>query len=520
MKIIKMDAAQEKQLSQSLSDALDRNNLRQHLKRVWVFDKQILVVDFAYRNVHFGFDMTPLSDKKVSIDLIKRDRSQTSFIITSAAQGKDRLTSSSVPDEAVALVVDKAIDLINRIDHHYKAIEDGFALPVSGDMHIHGAKNKAPRADTKPHKVGIFTLPLGRNYGGILQAYALMKTVRDLGCDPILINRRFADKEVLLTPERDENDIIPAITNKIDMEVDLETRSFIENNILPISRPFRTSAELKKNIADYDLHAVISGSDQVWRAKYARGLLKDFFHGYLDPKDRRIKRISYAASFGADQWEFTEEQTKMAARYAKLFDAISVREKSATELCREHLGADARHVLDPTLLQTPECYRLLFADRVKVAPGRRITSYILDANPEKAQFMNKISDQLGMKIVAANRRFDSAGTLTPDRTVEGWLVDFYQADFVLTDSFHGVAFSILFNKPFIVFSNPIRGLARFSSILGLFELEARMVKDVGSADLEALLTPIDWIKVNMRLDELRHQSIEFLRNALEIPPKT
>ncbi|WP_228461941.1 polysaccharide pyruvyl transferase family protein [Paracoccus liaowanqingii] len=143
-----------------------------------------------------------------------------------------------------------------------------------------------------------------------------------------------------------------------------------------------------------------------------------------------------------------------------------------------------------------------------------------DPSPEKAQFMNKVSDQLGMKIVAANRRFDSAGTLTRDRTVEGWLVDFYQADFILTDSFHGVVFSILFNRPFIVFSNPIRGLARFSSILGLFELEARMVKDVGSADHEALLTPIDWIKVNMRLDELRHQSIEFLRNALEIPPKT
>ena len=516
MNNIEINTSQKNQMSQSLSNALDRNNLSQYLKRMWVFNKKTLVADFAYRKVHFGFDMTLLPEENFSVDLVRRDRSQTSFVTTSSTQEKDTLISSAVSDEAVNTIVDKTTNLLNRIDRHYKTIEEKIILSIPDDTHLSMAGNSSNPKNFRNKKIGIFTLPLGKNYGGILQAYALMKTVRDLGCSPVLINRRFAEQEILSPPEKDKNNIISAITNKIDMEEDRETRSFIESNIIPISRSFRTSAELKSNIADYDLHAVISGSDQVWRAKYARGLLKDLFHGYLDPKDQSVKRISYAASFGADEWEFTEEQTKMAVRHIKLFDAISVRENSAVELCREHLGADARHVLDPTLLLTPECYRLLFADRVKVAPGRRITSYILDSTSDKVQFMNKISDQLGMEIIAANSRFDNSRTLIADKSVEGWLVDFYQADFVLTDSFHGVAFSILFNKPFIVFSNPLRGMARFSSILGLFNLENRIVKDVSSQNIEELLYPIDWLKVNMRLDELRHQSIEFLRNALEI----
>ena len=516
MNNIEINTAQNKKLSQSLSDALDRKNLSQYLKRLWVFNKKTLVADFAYRKVHFGFDITLLPKEKFSVDLVRRDRSETSFIITSSAQEKNTLISSAVLDEAVNTIVDKAKDLLNQIDIHYKTIKEKIVLSILDETDISIEGNKSTPKNSRNKKIGVFTLPLGKNFGGILQAYALMKTVRDLGCSPVLINRRFAEQAVLSTSEKSNENIIPAITNKIDMEEYRETRSFIERNIIPISRSFRTSGELKKNIADYDLHAVISGSDQVWRAKYARGLLKDLFHGYLDPKDRGVKRISYAASFGADEWEFTEEQTKMAMRHIKLFDAISVRENSAVKLCREHLDADAQHVLDPTLLLTPECYRPLFADRVKVTPGRRITSYILDSTPDKVQFMDKISDQLGIKIFAANSRHNNSGTLAADKTVEGWLVDFYQADFILTDSFHGVAFSILFNRPFIVFSNPLRGMARFSSILGLFNLENRIVNDVSSANIEELLRPIDWLKVNMRLDELRHQSIEFLRNALEV----
>lgn len=363
MNNIEISTAQNKQLSQFLSDALDRNNLSQYLKKLWVFNRKTFVVDLAYRKVHFSFDMTLLQEENFSVDLVRRDRSKTSFIITSSAQEKDILISNTAPDEAINTIVDKTTDLLNRIDSHYKTIEEKIILSALADTHLSMAENKSNPKNYKNKKIGIFTLPLGKNYGGILQAYALMKTVRDLGCSPILINRRFAEQEILPALEESNNNTIPAITNKIDMEEDRETRSFIESNIIPISRSFRTSAELKKNIADYDLHAVISGSDQVWRAKYARGLLKDLFHGYLEPKDQSVKRISYAASFGADKWEFTEEQTKMAARHVKLFDAISVRENSAVELCREHLEADAQHVLDPTLLLTPECYRLLFADR-------------------------------------------------------------------------------------------------------------------------------------------------------------
>lgn len=143
MNNIEINTAQNKQLSQSLSDALDRNNLSQYLKKSWVFNKKTLVADFAYRKVHFSFDMTLLPEENFSVDLVRRDRSQTSFIITSSAQEKDTLISSAIPDEAVNTIVDKTTDLLNLIDIHYKTIEEKIILSTPDDTHLSIAGNKS-----------------------------------------------------------------------------------------------------------------------------------------------------------------------------------------------------------------------------------------------------------------------------------------------------------------------------------------------------------------------------------------
>lgn len=491
MNYAKMSPSKAKELTGSVTEALDSNDLGRHVKRIWVYQQRSLVVDFAYQRVHFGVDFSLLPEGGLAVDLVQRGKSQV-FSVTESGEKKDRLASDASADEAIATVVARLRDLTARIDAHRADNTD------SGPV---------PEAETEPvrrRKVGILTLPLSKNYGGNLQAYALMQAVQDLGCDPVLINRRY----VIQNPARrvPQEGMAP-ITNRIDLETDCENRSFIESNILPITRSFRNSAQLRKHLADYDLDAVVAGSDQVWRPKYARGLLMDFFHGYLDGENRSIRRISYAASFGADSWEFSDEQTRKAAELISRFDAVSVREDSAVDLCREHLGADASHVLDPTLLLTPERYRQLFADRLSDAAGRRITSYVLDPNPEKLRLMDAISDRLSMPIL-------STGAASRDTSVEGWLAAFYQADFVFTDSFHGVAFSILFNRPFIAFANPQRGMARFTSILKMAGLEDRLVIDAEAADLEQLLQPIDWDGVNQRIETLRAHSRQFLLDAL------
>ncbi|MDT1062487.1 polysaccharide pyruvyl transferase family protein [Paracoccus sp. CPCC 101403] len=499
----KISPEKAEELTAAVIEALASTDLGQHLKRIWVFQKRCLVVDFAYRRIGFGFDLTLPDAGGLSVALVRRGNPQMAFSVTGDDSRKLVLTTGADRNDAIAALVDRAGKLTGQID----------AFRATG-----GAKQVQPEALPEPkhrRKVGILTLPLSKNYGGNLQALALMQVLRDLDCDPVLINRRYAAQGPAKSPKDAE---VPAITNRIEIETECQNSAFIERHVLPITRTFRNSAELRARLGDYGLDAVIAGSDQVWRPKYARGILADFFHGYLDPERRDIRRISYAASFGADSWEYDETQTRDAARRLALFDAVSVREDSAVALCRDNLGVEARHVLDPTLLLPPERYRSLFADRLDPAAGRRITSYILDPNPEKSRLVGDIAKRLAMDVKPA--------TGGGDKSVEAWLMGFYQADFVVTDSFHGVAFSIIFNKPFIAFANPNRGMARFTSILRAVGLQDRLIVDAAAADSAALLKPIDWLSVNRRLDELRESSIGFLRDALALadtpapkPPK-
>jgi hypothetical protein len=101
-----------------------------------------------------------------------------------------------------------------------------------------------------------------------------------------------------------------------------------------------------------------------------------------------------------------------------------------------------------------------------------------------------------------------------DKSVEGWLAAIHEASFVVTDSFHGTAFSILFNKPFMAYGNPKRGLARFASLLKMFGLEDRLAVRPDEIDVERMLEPIDWDAVNERLEKLRADSRRFLLSAL------
>lgn len=104
----------------------------------------------------------------------------------------------------------------------------------------------------------------------------------------------------------------------------------------------------------YGLDAYVVGSDQVWRPAFNLG--PRLGNMFLDFAGDDVKKISYAASFGCKEWEYTEEQERMCGKLAKRFDAISVREASGVDLCKEHFGVDATLVLDPTLLLNKEDY--------------------------------------------------------------------------------------------------------------------------------------------------------------------
>ncbi len=357
-------------------------------------------------------------------------------------------------------------------------------------------------------RIGIVTQPLEMNYGGILQNWALQQVLKRLGHDPITIDayERYSTPHYLFNclrtllsklfgkksgfPKRYRGSLRKATTGE-----------FVEQNIAKTHVMWDYKRSVVKR---YHLDAIVVGSDQVWRDKYNGNHLEDMYLKFVEGLP--LKRVAYAASFGTDEWEYTQEQTRACARLAQQMDAISVRESSGVALCREYLGVDACCVLDPTLLLNASDYESLLNDKQE-SHGDYLAVYCLDITPDKKAFFEQLALRRGLEA-----RYFSAGRFA-DVTVTEWLNLFRNASMVLTDSFHGTVFSILFGKEFYTMSNPQRGNTRIEGLLGQLGLEGRLVSD---ADLkEPVNNVIDWKEVYSSLDHYRNKSIEFLASSLD-----
>lgn len=380
-------------------------------------------------------------------------------------------------------------------------------------------------------KIAILTQPLRTNYGGILQAYALQTVLQRRGHEVVIINREYQDyPSIKLLCLR-----VGAILKSIIRRYILGKKEYIIMNPFSslfrakwdgyIVQPFvkkkvcqspeiRNSESMRRYFAKEKFDCYIVGSDQVWRSCYSP-CITDFFLKSV-PDESNARRIAYAASFGTDQWEMTSFETEECAHLAKMFDAISVREESGVSLCKQHLGVDAVHLLDPTLLLDVEDYIKLFNESEVPKSSGNLFCYVLDKNPVVDNIIN-ILEEDGFTPLYAN--LDTTPTTENPRpvqlTIEEWLRGFYDADFVVTDSFHACVFSILFRKPFVVYGNIGRGLSRINSLLKIFTMEGRLVS---SADefidkKEHFLSLIDEAILNIALDSWRRKSQKFISRA-------
>lgn len=374
-------------------------------------------------------------------------------------------------------------------------------------------------------KVGILTLPLHTNFGGNLQAYALLRFLRKNSVDAYFLRREDNKlpklkyiswmcigilKKYLLGKE---TPIFRAMKGKREYEqVSVNAKQFIDNEISPQSLACYSSSELLSEVKRLDLDAVIVGSDQIWRLDYAPDI-GDYFLGFLE-KEKSMKRLAYAASFGVDNWQFDLAQTEHLSRLLAKFDYVSVRENSAVAACRGNLSVLAEHVLDPTMLLEVEDYTRLFSDRDLQHTGK-VSTYILDESPQVSEVLNGLQDRFG-HIKRLNTRTEDLTQQVENRIAPptgDWLYGIYSTSLLVTDSFHGCIFSILFNTPFLVYGNEERGLARFESLLRDFGLEDRMIKTAEDIDSKAE-SIIDWSAVNERVAERRLESSTALLNAL------
>lgn len=335
-------------------------------------------------------------------------------------------------------------------------------------------------------KIAILTQPLLNNYGCLLQNYALQKVLESLGHQPKTIDylkivisslgvylKSWLKSFVLF--------FIPSKRRKFAKYSSVgQRKDFFEIFVTRWIKKTKSILSLDSDFIKTEIFdAIIVGSDQVWRPRFVNGL-ENYYLKFA--KNLPIKRIAYAASFGVDNWEYSAKQTKVCSALAKKFDAISVREESGVKLCKDHLGVDATWVLDPTLLLKKEDYLDLCSDVPKETRGF-LAVYMLDVNDVIKSFCETEAQKRGFVIKYFSA--DSKSTLS----VPEWLAMFRDASYVVTDSFHGTVFSIIFEKEFKCFYNENRGAARFESLLNLYNTG--------------------------KLEEMREFSINWLKNALE-----
>ena len=366
-------------------------------------------------------------------------------------------------------------------------------------------------------KVLIVTIHRGNNFGSALQTYALTYAIKRTKNTPIVLDyipERFHFWRKMWT-------ILSALFSRY---VSVQQRyqairalcihlsnayyygRFFERELL-MTKSFYKIEDVEEANLKADVY--MTGSDQVWNSVHNGGIDRMFF---LDFLPNEFKRVAYGASFGKiklDEWE-KKTTRKLLSRYS----AISVRESSALQLL-ESIGIhNGVNVLDPTLL-------LSMSEWEKCCPKLRLKErYLLiySVEPEKEQLIRiarEIADKLNLKIYMVEwgvKTYSGVDKMICNIDPLKLMSYFIYTDYIVASSFHGTAFSINFNKPFISIA-PTHFNTRVKSLLDLVGLSERLVT-FDSYSIDKALAIIDYIDVNAVLESERKKSLKYLNSII------
>lgn len=335
--------------------------------------------------------------------------------------------------------------------------------------------------------IGIITFQNANNYGAVYQAFALKKTVEKLGHNVSVINYDS-----------------PSMGLKSVQQSQFKT--FIDEH-LNLTKEYVSKNEI--DVLEFD--AIISGSDQVWNPR----LTGDDMTYFLDFVPENIKKVSYAASIGLNGELFMEHKD-VFQKYVPAFSGISLREETHVPYIQSIVrDKEVIASIDPSLLLTSKEY----LDAFGLADNRCedyifLFSYALD--PKMYDFANMLSLKSGYKIVAispytSGSFVDGSKVLKNVPPVE-WIQLFNKAKLVITDSFHGMMFSIVFNKPFYAYAPNRSNVARVKDVLKKLGLENRKLTNI--KNVTDVIWEMDYTKVNEILNIEREKSLEYLKNQL------
>lgn len=342
-------------------------------------------------------------------------------------------------------------------------------------------------------RIGIVTLPLHYNYGGILQNWALQQVLIKLGHHPMTIDAYVRYPYFLYYVKKCFNLFLrifgkhtPVLSKPYKgRSTDKLLGDFITRHI-NLTKP--VNEYNTRLIKKYKFEAIIVGSDQIWRPKYNKRI-ETVFLDFL--REENIRRIGYSVSFGCEEWEYTNEQTTNCRHLISLFDAVSSREESGVLFIKNKLEFPAIITLDPTLLLSSQDY-LNLCIREPITNDRFIAVYCLDPTDSFLDECKVLAEKLSLPL----KVFGADGNCS--LSVPQWIAIFRDASRIITDSYHGSIFSLLFKKPVKILNNSNRGQSRFKTLLSLYKFKK---DEYGFLEIED----------NSRIIQLRSDSLTFLK---------
>lgn len=356
------------------------------------------------------------------------------------------------------------------------------------------------------------------NYGAVLQAYALQEIIYELGFENEHINYIPAEspQSILSIIKRNIIDVINffdknGIFSKYQKINNSDIFEDFRRLYLKRSKIIYSHQDELKHISNNYSHIIV-GSDQVWRYSYT---VENLFVYFLQFCNKNTKRIAYAASFGIDEWELENNHkvTKEISDELNKFSAISVRENTGLDICKNIFSLDATHVLDPTLTLNKEYFEKIANSADKKITYNKIVYYKLDKDNIFEKNLNLLENDLNSK--SENIYTYKLKHKLYYNKVNNWLSKIKNCEIIITDSFHCICFAIIFKKEFICIQNSSRGNARLSSLLTMLNLQNRIMTNnfYDSYTKNKLL--IDYDVVEKILNKERVKSINFLRNAIK-----
>ena len=345
----------------------------------------------------------------------------------------------------------------------------------------------------------------GANYGSAMTNYALNRVLTNMG------------KTVLMLEWPVLSGDVPS--NKPNTKTRRFANHFYEQSMM-------------YHIADYgrfNYHcdSFVLGSDQLWNWWSNRDV--GTYHFFLDFVDNQHKKIAYSTSFGHDSAYYPEDMRLKVSYLLHRFDAVSVREKGGVTVCERDFNLDAVQTVDPVFLCSMEDYEKAVAlSKVEITESY-VLAYILNPTEEKIKSVRYAAQQTNLPyyiILDGQDNFEKLKKQANDPNVlenveiSDWLNYFKNASYVITDSFHGFCYSVIFRRDMTVFPNKLRGLSRFESLSEMTGLEDRLLYSYEEFVRKAPWNnPIDFEQVSKRMRPQIEYSVQWLKDALDMPKR-